>query len=130
MVQENVRLAELSRTIDARELGRRIRNARVAAGLTQTALAGDEITAAYVSRIEDGQRRPEFGLLGRLAQRMGVSLEYLVAEGPSAERLALELSIDHAELELVGGNAQEALKAIEALLPGLGRGGDADALRR
>jgi tetratricopeptide (TPR) repeat protein len=130
MVQENVRLAELSRTIDARELGRRIRNARVAAGLTQTALAGGEVTAAYLSRIEDGQRRPEFGLLGRLAQRMGVSLEFLVAEGPSEERMALELSIDHAELALVGGNAAEALRTVETLMAGIGRDAGADELRR
>lgn len=129
MVQEQVRLAELSRTINAADLGRRIRNARVAAGLTQTALAGGEVTAAYVSRIEDGQRRPEFGLLGRLAARMGVSLESLLADEPTPERLALALAIDHAELALAGGNAGEALGAVEALLPKVGRGASADVLR-
>ena len=58
MASTRTRLAELSRTIETRELGRRIRNARIAAGMTQTDLAGDDVSSAYVSRIEDGQRRP------------------------------------------------------------------------
>ena len=41
------------------EFGRRVRSTRVARGLTQEAVAGTEISGAYVSRIEAGQRRPE-----------------------------------------------------------------------
>src|SRR3954465_1955149 len=72
--------AELSRTIDAAELGRRIRHARGAAGLTQSPLAGADASAAYVSRIEAGQRRPEAGLLERMATRLDVGLEQLLGE--------------------------------------------------
>jgi tetratricopeptide (TPR) repeat protein len=111
----DMHLAEVSRTMEPAELGRRIRNARVAAGLTQTALAADEITPAYISRIEDGQRRPEFGLLGRLANRMGITLESLLGEIALPEQLAIELALDHAELSLAGGEAQAALEALDSI---------------
>ncbi|NHA00593.1 helix-turn-helix transcriptional regulator [Nocardioides sp. W3-2-3] len=69
----DVDLAGLSRTIDPAELGRRIRASRVAAGLTQSELADGTVTAAYVSRIERGQRRPAANLLEALAARMGTT---------------------------------------------------------
>lgn len=109
-------LAELSRTIDAAELGRRIRNARIAAGMTQAQVAGGEVSPAYLSRIEDGSRRPEAGLLERMAARMGSSLEALLLNvGPSKIR-ELRLSIDHAELSLAGGEPKAALERIDAVL--------------
>lgn len=129
MTQADVRLAELSRTIDTRELGRRLRNARIAAGLTQTALAEGEVTAAYVSRIEDGQRRPEFGLLGRMVMRMGTSLEDLLLPATGAD-LEMALTVDYAELELAGGNGQAALEAVDAVVRAMGTGADSVELRR
>src|SRR5690348_13618322 len=115
MTNEDLRLAELSRTIDPRDLGRHLRNARVAAGLTQSALAAGEVTAAYISRLEDGQRRPDFELLKRLAKRAGVSMDYLLTPEPNDKRLELDLAVDYAELELAGGNAGAALKALDAV---------------
>lgn len=112
----DLHLAELSRTIDPAELGRRLRTARVAAGMTQAQVAADDITAAYLSRIEDGQRRPEAGLLERMAKRVGVSLEDLLLDVPRDQRLELQLAVDHAELALVSGDAETALAAVEAVL--------------
>jgi tetratricopeptide (TPR) repeat protein len=112
----DLHLAELSRTIDPAELGRRIRTARVAAGMTQAQVAAGEITAAYLSRIEDGQRRPEAGLLERMASRMGVSLDDLLLDVTRDKLLELELAVDHAELSLVSGNAAAALDAVDSLL--------------
>lgn len=109
-------LAELSRTIDPAELGRRLRTARVAAGLTQAQVAADDITAAYLSRIEDGQRRPEAGLLERMASRLGVTLEDLLLEVKRDKVLELQLAVDHAELSLVSGNAESALAAVDVIL--------------
>jgi len=126
----NTRLAELSRTIDPGELGRRIRNARVAAGMTQGQLAGGEVTAAYVSRIEDGQRRPEFGLLGRMTERMGTTLEGLLDDSTSPERMQLMLAMDHAELELRGGEAGKALEAARKISKELASGGPEDLQQR
>jgi tetratricopeptide (TPR) repeat protein len=109
-------LAELSRTIDAGELGRRIRAARLAAGMTQAAVAADEVSAAYLSRIEDGSRRPEVGLLERMATRMGTTLEELLL-GVSRDKLReLRLAVDHAELSLAGGEPQPALEHADRVL--------------
>src|SRR5690242_20215982 len=119
----DTRLAELSRTIEPAELGRRIRNARVAAGMTQGQLAGDDVTAAYVSRIEDGQRRPEFGLLRRMTERMGTTISELLEEPSSPQRLQHMLALDHAELNLRAGNSQEALRAALHLTDELNEGG-------
>ena len=126
----DTRLAELSRTIDATELGRRLRNARVAAGMTQGQLAAGEVTAAYVSRIEDGQRRPEFGLLGRMADRMGTTLSELLDDSTSPERMKVMLALDHAELELRGGEAGNALAAAVRISDDLAPDGAEDLKRR
>jgi tetratricopeptide (TPR) repeat protein len=123
-------LAAISRSIDPAELGRRLRLARVAAGMTQTDLAGEEITAAYVSRIESGARRPESGLLERMAGRLGVPLEHLLL-GVSVDRQReIELALDYAELAAASGDAAGALKQAEAVLADLGETSPAVLRRR
>lgn len=109
-------LAELSRTIDPAELGRRLRTARVAAGMTQAQVAADDITAAYLSRIEDGQRRPEAGLLERMATRMGVTLEDLLLDVSRDKANELRLALDYAELSLASGDGRAALQAVDVLV--------------
>lgn len=103
------------RDVDPAVLGGRIKAARLKAGLNQTQLAGDDISVAYVSRIESGQRRPEAGLLARLADRLGTTVDLLVL-GASERTLAdLRLALDYAELALESGSAAEALaKATDA----------------
>lgn len=112
----DLRLAEISRTIDPVELGRRLRVARVAAGMTQAQVAGDDVTAAYLSRIEDGQRRPEAGLLERMAARMNVSLQELLT-GISADRTrTIQYTLDQAEIALRTGDHATALEQASAVL--------------
>jgi tetratricopeptide (TPR) repeat protein len=102
--------------LDPAELGARIKAARIAAGLTQPALAGDDASTAFLSRIETGQRRPNSELLEALAGRLGVSVDHLVVGEGWQEARRLELHLDHAELSLVGGEAENALaRAREAL---------------
>jgi len=108
-------MAELSRTIDPAELGRRIRNARVAAGLTQSEVAGDAVSTAYISRIEDGQRRPSTSLFEVMAVRLKTTVEALLLGVSVDEQLELRVKLDHAELALVSGDSVGALRAAEAL---------------
>jgi transcriptional regulator with XRE-family HTH domain len=112
-------LAELSKTIDPAILGRRLRNARVAAGLTQTEAAGGAASTAYISRIEAGQRRPDLKLLGRLAERLGTTIEELLVGVTRDRRAELQLELDYAELELAAGNATAALDRAGAILGAL-----------
>jgi len=102
-------LAAASRSIDLAVLGERIRNLRIAAGLTQGEVAGPDASIAYVSRIEAGKRRPDLGLLTALAGRLGVAVEELLLGVSRDRRAELRLSLDYAELSLRSGNAADAL---------------------
>lgn len=112
----DMHLVEQIQAVDVVELGRRLRAARLAAGLTQTAVAGGEVTAAYVSRIEAGQRRPEVTLLERMVGRIGLDLGALLRQPDDSRADELRVRLDHAELSLVSGDAASALAAAEELL--------------
>ncbi|WP_323792246.1 helix-turn-helix domain-containing protein [Nocardioides sp.] len=110
------------KTIDAGLLGRRIRHARQRAGLTQGDAAGTDMSTAYISRIEAGQRRPGADLLIALAERLTCTPEELLAPDDSVitfdaavvARLTLEL--DYADLELRTGSPELTLGRVEAVL--------------
>lgn len=58
-------------------VGARLRGARERAGLSQRQLAFEGCSAAYLSRVEAGDRTPSLQLLRELARRLEVSEEYL-----------------------------------------------------
>ncbi len=109
-----------AKTIDAALVGARIKLARQRAGLTQGEAAGDQMSTAYISRIEAGQRRASADLLVALANRIGCDPEELLApdedlaERERIDRLTLEL--DYAELDLRTGQAASALARVQDLL--------------
>ena len=78
-------------------LGDRVRSLRVAAGLTQTKLAGARFSKEYVSQIERGKTRPTEETVAWLAERLGVDAHYL-AQGVSADvRSRIEAKLSQAE---------------------------------
>lgn len=93
----------------------RVRQARLVAGLSQTALAGDALSPSYVSLIESGRREPTDVALGVLAERLGSTVEYLKHgdEGPAEARV--KLALDYARLDLVSGEAASARDRLLAL---------------
>jgi transcriptional regulator with XRE-family HTH domain len=109
-------LAHALTAVSPAQLGGRVRAARVAAGLTQSQLAGQDASVAYLSRIESGQRRPSAALLETLAARLGVAIDYLVVGRGWEDARRLELLLDHAELSLVGGEAANALAQVREVL--------------
>ncbi len=116
MLRMEPHLAELSRSIDPVVLGQRMRVARIAAGMTQSQVAGEEASTAYVSRIEDGQRRPEAHLLERMALRMGTTLEALLIGVTPSRHLELQVALELAEIALLAGDPRGAVTAIDELL--------------
>lgn len=62
---------------DPREVGRRLREARERAGLSQRQLSFPGCSPAYISRIEAGDRIPSLQLLREMGRRLGVSEDYL-----------------------------------------------------
>ena len=74
------------------ELGEKIRQARLEAGLTQRALCGDVITRNMLSQIENGSARPSMNTLQYLASRLCKPIGYFLEEqtvlSPNPERMA------------------------------------------
>jgi tetratricopeptide (TPR) repeat protein len=69
---------------DPREVGRRLRDARLRAGLSQRDLSFPGCSPAYISRIEAGDRIPSLQLLREMGTRLGVSEDYLATGARSA----------------------------------------------
>src|ERR671933_1097472 len=78
-------------------LGDRVRQLRVARGLTQTELAGERFSKEYVSQIELGKTRPTPETIEWLASRLGVDAGVLATGVASSERLRLEAVVARAE---------------------------------
>ena len=62
------------------ELGEKIRQARLDAGLSQRQLCGEEITRNMLSLIENGSAKPSMKTLQYLAARLGKSVSYFLEE--------------------------------------------------
>ena len=70
---------------DAVAAGQRLKEARLAAGLSQRQLAFPGCSAAYISRLEAGQRVASLQLLRKIAAKLGADEEFL-ATGIARER--------------------------------------------
>ncbi len=94
-------------------LGERLRQLRVAAGMTQTELAGERFSKEYVSQIERGKTRPTRETVNWLAERLGVDAGYL-ANGVSAdERGRVDSALARAEALIEGRRNLEAIEEFE-----------------
>ena len=67
------------------KLGEKIKQLRTAKLMTQSELAGGEITRNMLSRIENGAAQPSLDTLKYLAQKLGVSMGYLLSDGSDEE---------------------------------------------
>lgn len=115
MIMDDAPEAQLA-TVNLVDLGRRLRATRVARGLTQEAVAGKEISGAYVSRIEAGQRRPEPRVAHLLAERLGTTVDYLVTGVEPQYAEEIRLALRYAELALNSGEANDAEVQVRKLL--------------
>jgi tetratricopeptide (TPR) repeat protein len=96
-------------------LGERLRQLRVAAGMTQTDLAGDRFSKEYVSQIERGKTRPTRETIQWLADRLGVDAGFL-ANGVSAdERGRVDAALARADALLEARRDEEALAEFDAI---------------
>ncbi len=105
--------------LDSPTLGARIKAARLAAGLTQPALAGEDASVAYISRIERGERRPGPALLEVFAAKMDVSADQLVLGYADSNQSEAELELDYGELALTAGESAKALEKARHVLDNL-----------
>src|SRR3954449_8783780 len=78
-------------------IGERLRQLRVAAGLTQTDLAGDRFSKEYISQIERGKTRPTAETVEWLALRLGVDAGFLASGVSADERSKAEAILARAD---------------------------------
>src|SRR6187401_3317042 len=78
-------------------LGERVRSLRVAAGLTQTQLAGERFSKEYISQIERGKTRPTDSTIAWLAEQLGVEPTFLASGVSTEERAKIEAQLERAE---------------------------------
>ena len=97
-------------------LGERLRQLRVAAGLTQSDLAGERFSKEYISQIERGKTRPTRGTVDWLAARLGVDAGFLANGVATDDRGRLEGALARAEALYEANSDEEAVTAFEPLL--------------
>ncbi len=98
-------------------LGERLRQLRVAAGLTQSELAGERFSKEYVSQIERGKTRPTRETVEWLAARLGVDSGFLANGVATDERGRLEGALARAEALIEALKNEEAAAEFESLVP-------------
>jgi tetratricopeptide (TPR) repeat protein len=93
----------------ATTLGRRLRQARVARGLTQSELADKRFSKQYVSQLERDQLRPTPETLEWLAERLGVDAAYLETGVDGRDRDRVESAVARAEAAVQAHDYAEAI---------------------
>ncbi|MFI1497784.1 helix-turn-helix domain-containing protein [Streptomyces platensis] len=102
------------------DTGRRIKELRVSAGMTQHDLAGPEMSSSYISLVEHGKRIPSGRALKILAERLGVGVaeisgDPVPAENSGVRRLDLVGRLVAARRQWDGGDVEGALSEFRAL---------------
>src|SRR5918911_3955681 len=95
-------------------LGERLRQLRVAAGMTQTELAGDRFSKEYVSQIERGKTRPTPETIMWLAERLGVDAGFLANGVSDDQRGRVDATLARAEALLEKGDDEAVIVEIDA----------------
>ena len=98
-------------------IGERLRQLRVAAGLTQTDLAGDRFSKEYISQIERGKTRPTSETVDWLALRLGVDSGFLASGVSADDRAKAEAILARADTLLGEHVFDEAIAEYERALP-------------
>jgi tetratricopeptide (TPR) repeat protein len=96
-------------------IGDRLREARLAKGLTQAQLAIGLVTKGFVSQVERNRTSPSLATLRVMAERLGMPLAYFTGDRSPLElsylRKSAELAIKARELDRALSLVEEALAA-------------------
>jgi tetratricopeptide (TPR) repeat protein len=90
-------------------LGQRVRQARIARGLTQSELADSRFSKQYVSQIERDQLRPADATLRWIADRLDVDAQFLATGVDGRELERVESVVARAEAALEAHDYAEAI---------------------
>jgi tetratricopeptide (TPR) repeat protein len=115
VLMPRVSLSDRTRTTSpgGSRLGERVRQLRVAAGLTQTDLAGERFSKEYVSQIERGKTRPTRETIEWLAAKLGADAGFLERGVSTDERSRVEGMLARAEALANAHRYDEAIDELE-----------------
>ncbi len=122
-------LRDLLHVVALTELGRRLQEAREAAGMSRDDLADGLVNASYLALVEDGRRRPALKLITAFCVRLASSPEVVISGLSSEEHARIRSTLDLADLGLSSNDTTAALAAAEDALACL-RGRTAPSLSR
>ena len=98
-------------------IGGRVRQLRIARGLTQTELGLGRFTKEYVSQIERGRARPAPAALDWLADRLGTSRMFLETGLSSSDHERTMGLISRAEAAVAAREFEDAITCLEGVGP-------------
>ena len=101
---------------DDESLGARLHRLRLAKGLTQKDVAGERYSAAFVSTIESGRRRPSHEAIEYFADRLGVDDDELLTGRPAHVIAELRLALANARHAASTDELAEAVRQYTAVL--------------
>src|SRR4051794_23294911 len=105
------------------QLGERVRQLRVAAGLTQTELAGNRFSKEYISQIERGKTRPTQDTIDWLASQLKTDAGYLANGVETADLARAEALLAQGDALIAAakyGEAAAILDGAESVVAGTG----------
>jgi tetratricopeptide (TPR) repeat protein len=97
---------------DPASLGRRLRAVRAERGLSMKALAFSGCSAAYICRIEAGERVPSPRILAELARRLGVTTAELAGRAGSGTIAPARIALAEMAVRMQAADAAETLQAL------------------
>jgi tetratricopeptide (TPR) repeat protein len=117
---------------NAEAVGRRLKEARLAGGFSQRQLAFPGCSAAYISRLEAGERVPSLQLLRKLAVKLNADENFLATGAaaplsPSDQLIEADIALRLDDLDLAGELFERILQTSSVVriraeaLGGLGR---------
>ena len=106
-------------------IGQRLKRLRLERGLSQRELAAPGVSYAYISRIEAGTRQPSVKALRKLAEKLGVTADFLETGSQLDPTAARELRLSDLELAVRLGErdgVEEGLREVLAAAVAAGDG--------
>jgi len=119
-------LAPTTPSAPASRLGERLRSLRLAAGLTQTQVAGDRFSKEYISQIERGKTRPTPESIEWLAAKLSVDPVFLGSGVSTDLRGRIEAQLARAEALSEARRHLEAADLFAAVRVDVGATGSAE----
>ena len=93
--------------------GSRLRRLRLERSLSQRDLAEPHYTAAYISTVEAGKRRPSRPALDHFAAKLGVQVDQLLTGKPPDLEARLEVHLNDARVRISAGALKDARKLLD-----------------